>query len=88
MAQMQNMLDFPPAPKLTLTSHLDPAKATENELRGEKLFLSKPQCATCHPAPFYLDNQVHDLHLDTQKPGGFPAGFCSKISAWPSVAPH
>src|SRR5438445_5103274 len=64
MAQMQNMLDFPPAPKLTLTGHLDPAKATESELRGEKLFFGKAQCATCHPAPFYLDNQMHDLHLE------------------------
>jgi cytochrome c peroxidase len=64
MAQMQNMLDFPPAPKLTLTGHLDPAKATESELRGEKLFFGKAQCATCHPAPIYLDNQMHDLHLE------------------------
>jgi cytochrome c peroxidase len=64
MAQMQNMLDFPPAPKLTITGHLDPTKATENELRGEKLFFGKAQCAVCHPAPFYLDNQMHDLHLE------------------------
>jgi cytochrome c peroxidase len=64
MAQMQNMLDFPPAPKLTLEGHLDPAKATESELRGEKLFFGKAQCATCHPAPFFLDNQMHDLHLE------------------------
>jgi cytochrome c peroxidase len=64
MAQMQNMLDFPPAPKLTLTGHLDPAKATESELRGETLFFGKAQCATCHPAPFYLDNNMHELHLE------------------------
>jgi cytochrome c peroxidase len=64
MAQMQNMLDFPPAPKLTLTGHLDPAKATESELRGEKLFFGKAECAVCHPAPFYLDNQMHDLHVE------------------------
>jgi cytochrome c peroxidase len=64
MAQMQNMLDFPPAPKLTLTGHLDPDKATKSELRGEKLFFGKAQCAVCHPAPFYLDNQMHDLHLE------------------------
>src|SRR6202047_1582832 len=38
MAQMQNMLDFPPAPKLTLTGHLDPSKATPGELRGERRF--------------------------------------------------
>jgi cytochrome c peroxidase len=64
MAQMQNMLDFPPAPKLTLTGHLDPEKATPSELRGETLFFGKAQCATCHPAPFYLDNNLHDLHLE------------------------
>ena len=64
MAQMQNMFDFPPAPKLTVTGRLDPAKATESELRGAKLFLGKAQCAVCHPAPFYLDNQMHDLHLE------------------------
>jgi len=64
MAQMQNMLDFPPAPKLTLTGHLDPTKATPAELRGDKLFFGKAQCATCHPAPFFLDNQMHDLHLE------------------------
>ena len=39
MAQMQNMLDFPPAPKLTLTGHLDKAKATESELRGREIVL-------------------------------------------------
>ncbi len=64
MAQMQNMFDFPPAPKLTATGRLDPKKATEGELRGEKLFFGKAQCAVCHPAPFYLDNQMHDLHLE------------------------
>jgi cytochrome c peroxidase len=64
MAQMQNMLDFPPAPKLTVTGRLDPGKATESELRGEKLFFGKAQCSVCHPGPFFLDNQMHDLHLE------------------------
>ncbi len=41
MAQVQNMLDFPPAPKLDRFGHLDPAKATPEELRGEKLFSGK-----------------------------------------------
>ena len=64
MAQMQNMLDFPPAPKLTVLGRLDPTKATESELRGEQLFFGKAQCASCHPAPSYLDNQMHDLHVE------------------------
>jgi len=75
MAQMQNMFDFPPAPKLTLTGQLDPKKATESELRGESLFNGKAQCATCHPAPFYLDNRMHDLHLERflkDEPGDGP----------------
>lgn len=64
MAQMQNMFDFPPAPKLTVAGRLDPAKATASEIAGEKLFFGKAQCSTCHPAPSYLDNQMHDLHLE------------------------
>lgn len=64
MAQMQNMFDFPPAPKLDVAGRLDPEKATESELRGEKLFFGKARCAECHPAPFYLDHQMHDLRVE------------------------
>jgi cytochrome c peroxidase len=65
MAQMQNMLDFPPAPKLDpVTGRLDPAKATESELRGEQVFFGKGKCAECHTPPAYLDQQMHDLHLE------------------------
>jgi cytochrome c peroxidase len=73
MAQLQNMLDFPPAPKLTPLGRLDPAKATQSELRGEQLFFGKAQCGSCHPAPSYLDNQMHDLQLERflkDEPGG------------------
>jgi cytochrome c peroxidase len=34
MAEFQELLDFPPAPKLDVFGKLDPAKATESELRG------------------------------------------------------
>lgn len=65
MAQMQNMLDFPPAPKLdTLTGRLKPDMATESELRGEKLFHGKGQCAVCHTGPFFLDHLMHDLKVE------------------------
>jgi cytochrome c peroxidase len=64
MAQLQNMLDVPPAPKLNLLGRLDPAKATESERRGEMLFFGKAQCASCHTPPFYLDNQMHDLRVE------------------------
>jgi cytochrome c peroxidase len=64
MAQMQNMFDFPPAPKLDAQGRLDPSQATDAEKRGETLFFGKAQCGTCHPAPAYLDQQMHDLHVE------------------------
>jgi cytochrome c peroxidase len=64
MAQMQNMLDFPPAPKLDPATGKLNATATENERRGEALFFGKAQCANCHKPPFYLDHQLHDLRLE------------------------
>ena len=64
MAQLQNMLDVPPAPKLTPTGRLDPARATESERRGEAVFFGKGQCATCHVPPFYLDHLMHDLRVE------------------------
>ena len=64
MAQLQNMLDFPPTPKLDAFGRLIPDKASEQELAGEKLFFGKARCAECHPAPFYLDDKMHDLHLE------------------------
>lgn len=64
MERMQNMLDFPPAPKLNVFGKLIKGKATESELRGEKLFFGKAQCAVCHPAPFYIDNFMHNLQVE------------------------
>lgn len=64
MAQMQNMFDFPPAPKLNIYGLLDPNKATEQELKGQELFMGKAQCAQCHQPPFYLDDRMHDLKVE------------------------
>lgn len=64
MAQMQNMFDVPPAPKLTVAGRLDAAKATDGERRGEQLFFGKGQCGGCHLPPFYLDHQMHDLKVE------------------------
>jgi len=33
-------------------------------MRGQKVFISKGQCASCHQPPNYLYNQMHDLRLD------------------------
>jgi cytochrome c peroxidase len=73
MAQAQNMLDFPPAPKLNVLGRLN-GTATESEKRGEALFFGKAQCSVCHPAPFYLDHQMHDLKLERflDEPGDGP----------------
>jgi cytochrome c peroxidase len=76
MAQMQNMFDFPPAPKLDpATGRLVRDRATESEMRGEQVFFGKGQCGACHPAPFYLDNRMHDLRLERflkNEPGDGP----------------
>jgi cytochrome c peroxidase len=65
MAQMQNIIDFPPAPKLDPVGHLDPMRATPQELAGEKLFMGKARCAQCHiPQTGFMDQQMHDLKLE------------------------
>ena len=64
MAQMQNMIDFPPAPKLTVFGTLDRKKATPQEMKGEELFFGKARCVGCHQPPAYTDHQMHDLHLE------------------------
>lgn len=65
MAQMQNMFDFPPAPKLDVaTGRLDRSKASPSEAKGEDLFFGKAKCVACHAPPTYMDQQMHDLHLE------------------------
>jgi cytochrome c peroxidase len=74
MAQVQNMLDFPPAPKLMPDGRLDRSTASQAELRGEQLFHGKGQCASCHSGPAFMDQQMHDLKLDRflNEPGNGP----------------
>jgi cytochrome c peroxidase len=64
MADFEEMLDFPPAPKLDLLGKLDPAKATPAEMRGQEIFFGKGQCASCHQPPYYTDNLMHDLKTE------------------------
>ena len=64
MAEFQALLDFPPAPKLTVMGKLNPSKASASELRGESLFMGKAQCATCHTPPYYTDNLMHNLQVE------------------------
>lgn len=64
MAEFQDILDFPPAPKLTWEGKLDPKKATPAELRGQTLFFGKAKCSTCHTPPYYTDNTMHNLQAE------------------------
>jgi hypothetical protein len=84
MAQMQNTIDFPPAPKLDPFNRLNPAKATPVELAGERMFMGKGRCAECHlPETSFLDNEMHDLKLERfYKTGGqrprYAAGWSNR----------
>jgi cytochrome c peroxidase len=64
MAELQELLDFPPAPKLNVLGKLDPSLATEAELRGQEVFMNKGQCAVCHEPPYYTDNLMHNLRTE------------------------
>jgi cytochrome c peroxidase len=64
MAEFQELLDFPPALKLDVFGNLIPEKATEAERRGEELFFGKAKCASCHHAPYYTDNLMHNLKVE------------------------
>ncbi|MGJ5816667.1 cytochrome B6 [Paludibaculum fermentans] len=64
MAEFQALLDFPPAPKLGIDGLLDPTKASQQELRGQELFFGKAKCGSCHPAPYYTDNTMHNLQTE------------------------
>jgi len=63
MAELQKLIDFPPAPKLDVFGFLG-GDASEAELRGEALFTGKARCSECHPAPDFIDNSMHDLQLE------------------------
>lgn len=64
MSEFQEIMDFPPAPKLNVFGRLDRRRATEAEARGEDLFFGKANCSTCHTPPFYTDNLMHDLMVE------------------------
>jgi cytochrome c peroxidase len=89
MSEVQALLDFPPAPGLNLFGKLDPKKfaADSPEMKGQELFFGKAQCATCHPAPYYTDNTMHDLKVErfykTQTHNGLVATAQGPIKTFP-----
>ncbi len=64
MAEFEEILDFPPAPKLDVFGRLDRSLATRAELRGEKLFFGKAKCSSCHSGAYYTDNLMHNLRAE------------------------
>jgi len=64
MAEFQEILNFPPAPKLNLYGRLNRTRATEPEKRGEDLFFGKANCHSCHVPPFFTDGLMHDLQVE------------------------
>ena len=64
MAEFQELLDFPPAPKLGVDGLLDPAKATAAEMRGQALFFGQALCSSCHSGPIFSDNFMHNLQTE------------------------
>jgi cytochrome c peroxidase len=64
MSEFQELLDFPPAPKLGIDGKLDASRATPAEMRGQAVFFGKAQCATCHTPPYYTDNLMHNLQTE------------------------
>lgn len=64
MAEFQEILDFPPAPKLDIFGRLDPKKASAEEMKGQEIFFGKAQCVFCHQPPYYTDNLMHNLKTE------------------------
>lgn len=87
MAEFQELLDFPPAPKLDIFGRLQPQNASPAELRGQELFFGKGQCAICHAPPYYTDNSMHNLQAErffkTRMINGLKAGPDGPIKTFP-----
>jgi len=64
MAEIQKLMDFPPAPRLRIDGRLDPARASEQEMRGQAVFFGKGGCSTCHVPPYYTDSLMHNLRAE------------------------
>jgi len=64
MAEFQEILDFPPAPKLDIYGKLDPKKATVAELHGQEIFFGKGNCVSCHTGAYFTDNLMHNLQAE------------------------
>jgi cytochrome c peroxidase len=80
-------MNFPPAPKLRVDGKIDPRKGNESEMRGQALFFGKANCVSCHQAPYYTDNLMHDLQTERfykpRKINGLMASADGPIKTFP-----
>jgi hypothetical protein len=63
MADLEEMLDFPPAPKLDVFGKLHPSKATQAEMRGQDISSAKAS-ARAATSRRITDNLMHDLKTE------------------------
>ena len=65
MAEFQELLDFPPRAQ---ARRLRQARSRRGHRRpscaARSCSSAKAQCATCHPAPYYTDNLMHNLQAE------------------------
>ena len=65
MAQMQNIIDFPPAPRSTRWAGSTRPKRRSRNSPVSEFFWAKGRCAECHvPQTAFMDNNMHDLKLE------------------------
>ena len=89
MAEVQNLLDFPPAPGLGWDGKLDPKKFARRLAgdEGPEAVLRQGPVRECHPAPYYTDNSMHDLKVErfykTQTINGLVATKQGPIKTFP-----
>jgi len=87
MAEFQEILDFPPAPKLDIDGRLDPKKATAAELHGQEIFFGKGKCGVCHTGAYFTDNLMHNLQAErfykSQMINGMMASTDGPIKTFP-----
>lgn len=86
-AEFEELLDFPPAPKVGIDGPLNPRMASQAEMRGQAVFFGKAKCGTCHPAPYYTDNLMHNLQTEcfykTRMINGMMASADGPIKTFP-----
>ena len=64
MADFQEMLDFPPAPKLDVFGKLDPPRRHRPRCAGRTSSSARANARAATQPPFYTDNLMHNLQTE------------------------